>query len=185
MKYICKGANGLNFIFPSLAGLLALAIGAAACESATPELSSIDPFNWEKRSRPLDEADSLAQGSTYLAIYSEIYSFSEERIHPLTATISMRNISSVDTVFVLRADYYNTAGELIRTYFDQPIYIAPLETVEIIIDERDETGGTGANFIFEWATTPGRHAPHFEAVMISTSGQQGLSFTTRGIAREE
>jgi hypothetical protein len=53
-----------------------------------------------------------------------------------------------------------------------------LETAEIIIDEVDDSGGTGSNFIFEWKIPQNCQAPLFEGVMSSTMGQQGLSFTT-------
>ena len=118
-----------------------------------------------------------------MAVYSEIYQRSEGLTYDLTTTVSIRNISSTDSVFILRADYFNTKGDPIRTYFDYPIVVQPLETIEIVIDEADKTGGSGANFIFDWATPPGAHEPFFEAVMISTTGQQGLSFTTQGIKR--
>ena len=126
-------------------------------------------------------AGDLREGSTYLSVYSEIYSESEHRTFNLTATVSMRNTSRSDTVFVHRAEYFNTQGVAIRSYFDRPILIEPMETVEIIIDEDDREGGSGANFIFDWAVRPGSPAPHFESVMISTYGQQGLSFTATGV----
>lgn len=146
-------------------------------------ISSIDPINWEQRSIQLPASDSLVRESSYLSVYSEIYQLTQGLTYDLTATVSIRNISSTDTVFILRADYYNTKGDLIRTYFDQPVFVKPLETIEIVIDERDKDGGTGANFIFEWATPNAAVEPHFEAVMISTTGQQGISFTTQGIKR--
>jgi len=147
-----------------------------SCEPQ-PEYSSIDPVNWSTRTATPPTSDSLRTGSTYLSVYSEIYSLTEHRTHNLTATISMRNTNRQDTVFILRADYYGTAGSLLRTYFEDPIYLAP---VEIVIDEIDESGGTGANFLFDWMVTKGVRPPLFEGVMISTSGQQGLSFTTQG-----
>ena len=55
-----------------------------------------------------------------------------------------------------------------------------METAEIVIDEIDKEGGTGANFLFEWKVTKNTNEPFFEGIMISTSGQQGLSFTTQG-----
>ncbi len=55
------------------------------------------------------------------------------------------------------------------------------EQVVLLIDEIDKEGGTGANFIFEWTIKRKSNEPIFESVMISTSGQQGLSFTTQGI----
>jgi hypothetical protein len=92
----------------------------------------------------------------------------------------MRNTSPNDTLYLQKAEYFNTHGVSIRTYFDEPIFVAPLETVEIVIEETDREGGTGANFIFDWALLPGAPEPLFEAIMISTSGQQGLSFSTQG-----
>jgi len=151
-----------------------------SCENRK-EFSSLDPINWESRQITIPTSDSLASGETYLSIYSEIYSQTEHITHDLTATISMRNTSRQDSVYVERADYFSTSGELIRTYFDTPIFIAPLETIEIVIDETDRTGGTGANFLFNWKANLSTTEPIFDAVMISTSGQQGLSFTTKGI----
>ncbi len=121
------------------------------------------------------------KGSTYLSVYSQIYSETEHRSHNLTATVSMRNTSCIDTIYICSADYYNTKGELIRKYFDKTIYLKPMETVEIVIDQSDKEGGTGANFIFNWQTKEKCSQPLFECIMISTYGQQGLSFTTTGI----
>ena len=69
----------------------------------------------------------------------------------------------------------------VETYLDHPNYVAPLETVEIVISEKDDTGGSGANFLFDWAIHPGTPEPLFEGIMISTIGSQGLSFTTQGV----
>ena len=125
--------------------------------------------------------DSLEAGHSYLSIYSKIFSDTEHRTHSLTATVSIRNISQYDTVYLTRADYYDTNGKLIRTYLEHPNYVAPLETVEIVISEKDDTGGSGANFLFDWAIHPGTPEPLFEGIMISTIGSQGLSFTTQGV----
>ena len=159
--------------------MLLMAFSLVACQE-TQEISSIHPINWEGRTVTNLSSDSLETGTTYLSVYSQIYSDTEHRTHDLTATISMRNTSGKDTVFVSRATYFDTHGELIRTYFDKPIFLAPMETVEIVIDERDKEGGTGANFIFDWQKSSTANEPLFEAVMISTSGSQGLSFSTQG-----
>jgi hypothetical protein len=55
-----------------------------------------------------------------------------------------------------------------------------METIEIVINEKDDLGGTGGNFIFEWFIPKNSPEPLFEGVMISTTSQQGLSFTTQG-----
>ncbi|APQ17456.1 DUF3124 domain-containing protein [Maribacter hydrothermalis] len=142
------------------------------------EISSINPENWSKRKITLNVKDSLEYGKSYLSIYSQIYSSSEHKTHNLTAMVSLRNTSDVDTIYLLKAEYFDTHGVSLRNYFNHPIYLAPLETAEIIIDEMDISGGTGSNFIFEWKTPKGCPEPLFEGIMNSTVGQQGLSFTT-------
>ncbi len=144
------------------------------------ENSSVDRVNWESRMVPYVIADSMFQGSTYLSVYSQIYSQTEHKTHDLTATISLRNTNLTDTIYIDKAEYFDTAGKSIRMYFDQTIFISPMETVEIVIDELDQEGGTGGNLLFEWRTLPSSAEPLFESVMISTSGSQGLSFTTQG-----
>lgn len=151
-----------------------------ACDNKK-EVSSNDQENWDKRTINNKLSDSLISGTSYLSVYSQINSLTEDRTHDLTATISMRNTNRRDTLFILKAEYFNTTGDLIRSYFNKPIFIGPMETVEIIIDEIDKEGGTGANFLMEWKINQTSNEPLFEGVMISTSGQQGLSFTTHGI----
>lgn len=143
--------------------------------------SAFNPENWEKRKAEVNHQDSsLNMGRSYLSVYSEIYSGDEHTTRDLTVTLGMRNLSDKDTIYILDADYYHTHGNLVRSYFDHPIYLAPYETVEIVIDHIDEAGGTGANFIFNWAS-PSDTEPLFDAVMILAKGNQGLSFTTQGI----
>jgi hypothetical protein len=160
-------------------GLTGIAMIILSCEGKK-EMSSINPVNWKKREVNREIKDSLETGSTYLSTYSQIYKLTQERTQDLTATVSIRNTNRRDTIYLERAEYFNTHGELIRKYFDHLIYIAPMETVEIVIDETDQEGGTGANFLFDWKVKKGTHEPLFEAVMISTLSQQGLSFTTVG-----
>lgn len=125
--------------------------------------------------------DSLPKRQTYLPVYSQIYEMSESLKLDLTATISIRNTSVTDTLYVSKIDYYNTEGHLIRKYLPATVFIRPAETVEIIISRADNEGGSGGNFIFEWSARNEKIKPLFEAVMISTAGQQGISFTCRGV----
>lgn len=163
-------------------GFVVLLIGMSTLISCHEinEVSSIDPVNWNKRTVDISLSDSLNEGSTYLSVYSQIYSQSEHITHDLTATVSMRNTSSTDTLYVLNAEYFDTKGKSVRRYFNKSIYVAPLETVAIVIDEHNSEGGTGGNFIFDWKNKSGASTPLFEGVFISTKGQQGLSFTTVG-----
>lgn len=160
--------------------LIMLVLLAFNCQKP-PENIDVPSNNWTAMRFDKTLSDSLVSGSTYLSVYSQIYSVTEHKRHNLTATVSIRNVNKKDTVFVKEADFFNTNGDLIKVYFTETIYVKPMQTIEIVIDEMDVEGGTGANFVFDWLVTEGAKPPYFEAVMISTSGQQGLSFTTKGI----
>ena len=148
------------------------------CEEQT-DSSEINTENWLKRKIDISQKDSLEYGKSYLSVYSQIYSFSQHEKYNLTGMISLRNTSDVDTIYLLKTEYFDTQGALLRTYFDTPIYLAPMETTEIIIDQMDVAGGTGSNFMFEWKIPLDCPEPLFEGVMISMQGTQGLSFTTQ------
>ena len=153
------------------------------CESCTTEKKEQQPLptlDWSGKTVSLALSDSLNYGKTYLSVYSQIYSYTEHTALDLTATVSIRNTSELDSIHLLKANYYDTGGNLIHSYVKEPIALKQMETLEIVIAEVDKKGGTGANFIFEWATTVHTSEPIFEAVMISTYGQQGLSFMTHG-----
>jgi hypothetical protein len=137
--------------------------------------------NWEIRKSKITNFDDFIKGTTYLPVYSHIYYIHEHETFDLTITVSIRNVSMTDSIYILKADYYNTIGDNIRKYLKFPICIKPMETAEIIISEQDIEGGSGANFLFDWAIKNEKNPPLFEAVMISTYGQQGLSFVTRGL----
>ncbi|MDO6760696.1 DUF3124 domain-containing protein [Tamlana sp. 2_MG-2023] len=160
--------------------IIGLIFSLVACNEEK-QISSLHPENWSKRTIDISQKDSLQSGQSYLSIYSQIYSLSENKTHNLTAMVSLRNTSTEDTVYVENANYYDTHGKLVRTYFDKTIFLAPLETAEIIIDEVDISGGTGSNFIFDWKVPQDCSEPLFDGVMNSTVGQQGLSFTTQAV----
>ena len=156
-----------------------IAFWVVSCDDR-PEKTPMYLENWAEKKIDINPTDSLETGSTYLSVCTRIYSSKERRTYDLTATISMRNTSEVDSIYILKANYFDTKGKRIKTYLDKPIFLAPLETVGIVIEEIEKEGGFGANFIFDWGSKKQTTEPLFESIMISTSGQQGLSFTTQG-----
>ncbi len=152
----------------------------SACNQEKTKVE-VDSVNWDERAIDLKLGQNDITGSSYLSVYSEIYDHTDKTAHLLTATVSIRNTSVTDSLFILKADYYNTKGELSRSYVKSPVFLTPLETIEIIIPRLDRQGGSGANFIFDWTTRKNKNEPLFEAVMVWTTGNQGISFVTRGV----
>ncbi|HZL09672.1 MAG TPA: DUF3124 domain-containing protein [Prolixibacteraceae bacterium] len=117
----------------------------------------------------------------YIPIYSDVYYVDSNHTFPLTATLSIRNTSFKDSIYVLSIDYYNSEGKKVRRYNNSTLLVKPMESVEFVVEEKDDTGGVGANFVVEWGARAEAQRPYFHGVMIGTFGQQGISFTTEGI----
>ncbi len=90
--------------------LIIIILGIAACESPLKLEETLPPaIDWSARKAVIKTPDSLMTiGSTYLPIYSEIYQRNKNFTFDLTATVSIRNISLSDTLFIYKSDYYNT-----------------------------------------------------------------------------
>jgi hypothetical protein len=112
----------------------------------------------------------------YVPVYSHVYFGHDKRHFNLACTLSVKNIDPRRPITLTTVDYHNTAGDLIRGFIDRPATIAPLQTVDFYIKERDTTGGSGANFIVRWGSPTAVNAPVVEAVMIGVAEGQGISF---------
>lgn len=135
----------------------------------------------------VDAIDKLPENltffdTTYVPIYSDIYTQTTNIQINLTATLSLRNTSFKHSIYISEVDYYNSAGELDKNFTKQPIELKPMQSIEYVIEEDDISGGTGANFIIVWASKSEQVNPLFEAIMISTQNRQGISFTSRGVS---
>ncbi|MDA3893567.1 MAG: DUF3124 domain-containing protein [Salinivirgaceae bacterium] len=118
----------------------------------------------------------------YLAIYSDIYHQDGTRRFKLTPTISIRNISLSDSAFILSATYHDSYGTLLNEYVDDStILLSPLESIEFVVEEKEDIGGAGANFIIEWGAKKYSNQLLMQSIMIGTIGQQGISFITEAI----
>lgn len=126
-------------------------------------------------------AQELSKGQVlYVSIYSHIYGGPKSRPMDLTATVSLRNTDSASAITILSLKYYDSKGKLIKDYLTKPVHLGPLATTHFIVEEKDRTGGSGANFIVKWKSETEVNPPVIEAVHIGTRSGQGISFLTTG-----
>lgn len=164
--------------------LLFFLIAILGCENPIPK--NEETFVMEAHSVRTQNArvDSLSKsGKVYVPVYSNIYQSTRNDRTSLTSTLSIHNTSETDTLFITRIDYFNTEGKLVKKYLESSIYLNKFETVEYVVDERDESGGSGANFVIEWYGNK-KLNPLFQAVMIGGLGNKSFSFTTVGVPFE-
>lgn len=137
-----------------------------------------------KRSHPshiytysdIDRSELKYYESDYVPVYSDIYHRDGTRRFSLTTTISIRNTSLADSAYLLKATYYDSYGAKLNEYVDSTILLSPLESIEFVVEEIEEVGGAGANFIIHWGAKKYSDQLLIQSVMIGSYGQQGISF---------
>lgn len=129
----------------------------------------------------IDRSVLELQKKVYVPIYSDIYYVDSHHTFSLTATLSIRNTSFNDSIYVFSIDYYSSSGKKVRQFNESTLLIKPMESVEFVVENKDNTGGVGANFVVDWGARKGSQPPYIQGIMIGTTGQQGISFTTEGI----
>ena len=167
----------LNHLILSVLSLMVFSL--ASCELRSDRAVKPD-MEWMQRSSASLKPGLLTNGKTYLAVNPSIYDQSNTGLINLTTTVSLRNLDPEREVQLNAIQLYDTGGNLVKAYIASPILMQPLETLQLIIVHEDNSGGTGANFVFDWSTQPLGIEPRFDAVMISTYGQ-GISFQFEGI----
>jgi len=123
----------------------------------------------------------VSKGQTvYVPVYSHVFSGPRSLPFQLATTLSVRNTDLAATLRVTSIDYYDTDGKLVRRYLNKPLTLPPLGTTYLHLQEKDETGGFGANFIVRWQADRVMNAPIIECVMIGATSGQGISFVSPG-----
>ena len=128
-----------------------------------------------------EPAANVARGElVYVPIYSSIFYENGKRTLELAATLSIHNVNPDRQLTIVRADYYDTEGKLIKKYVDKPLVLNPLQTTNVVIEKANTAGGTGANFLVEWRSKHDATSPLVEALMVNASSNLGIAFTTTG-----
>lgn len=119
-------------------------------------------------------------GSIYVPAYSSVALVPGQLRADFSVTLSVHNTSQDKPLVLNRVAYFDTAGTLVQSYLRQPIALRPFGTVEIFIAQNDVRGGTGANFIVDWAAVGDVAEPVAEALMFGSIGGGRYGFISQG-----
>jgi len=144
------------------------------------------PLETSKKTHPshkyhfvkIDQNNLNYHETVYAPIYSDIYYLNGTLRYQLTATVSIRNTSLVDTAYVFSAIYYDSYGKKLKQYIDSTILVLPLESFELVVEQFENLGGAGANFIINWGATKNANQLMVQSVMIGTHNNPGVSFVS-------
>ena len=95
-------------------------------------------------------------------------------------TLSIHNASETRPLVLRRIAYFDTAGKMVESYLKAPMALKPFSTIEVFVPTTDVRGGTGANFVVDWAATGEIAEPVIEALMVGGIGSGHYAFTTQG-----
>jgi hypothetical protein len=125
---------------------------------------------------------SLSPGQTvYVPVYSHVFIGNKASPFDLSVTLSIRNIDGKDPIQLTKVAYYDEQGKHVRDFVEKPLELKPWHATRFFIKQSsDVTGGSEAFFIVVWQAAGKVNPPIIEGIMIGASGQQGISFTSRG-----
>ena len=91
-----------------------------------------------------------------MPVYSSV-SMSQGRLRAdFSVTLSVHNASETRPLVLKRIAYFDTSGKMVESYLKSPIALKPFATIEVASATTDVRGGTGANFVVDWAPPPRR-----------------------------
>jgi len=123
----------------------------------------------------------LSKGQTvYVSAYSNVFTGPKKLPFQLATTLSIRNTDLLSSLQVTSIDYYDMDGKLLRRYLEKPLNLGSLTSSYVHIEEREMSGGFGANFIVRWKAEKIINTPIIECVMIGATSGQGISFVSPG-----
>ncbi len=173
---ICFARGGI------LAGLwlvlAPLAAGAALAQPQQPTTPLEQAFASSLTDMP--QAPLQVTGAIYVPAYSSV-SISQGRVRAdFSVTLSIYNTSQDKRLVIARISYFDTAGKLVQSYLQKPVALKPFAAVEIYIPQNDIRGGTGANFLVDWAAEGEIAEPVVEALMVGGIGNGHYAFISQG-----
>jgi len=169
--------SGLSFIF-----LLLLLLFVGNSFETLENRLSFQPLTAGQGNGNVAYGIEIVDGQTvYVPVYSHIYA-DGGRPHLLETTLSIRNLDPKRAISIKSVKYFDTKGSLIKKYLDGKMRLGPLETTAFLVEKRDTSGGSGANFIVVWDAEEPVYEPLVEAIMVGFSENNSISFTSPGRA---
>ncbi len=156
---------------------LVFIIWSLCLTGCTTEATPVPPVQDKKVS--IADLEIVTGQTIYVPAYSDMY-FAADRTINLAITLTVHNTDLTRPIILTSVRYYNTQGQFVREYVSQPVQLGPLETADFFVDENDESGGVGANFIVEWGAEQPAYEPVVEAVMIGSVSSLGFSLISPG-----
>jgi Protein of unknown function (DUF3124) len=119
-------------------------------------------------------------GAFYVPVYSSVSMSQGKSRADFSVTLSIHNASETRPLVLRRIAYFDTGGKMVESYLKAPVALKPFSTIEVFVPTTDVRGGTGANFVVDWAATGEIVEPVVEALMVGGLGSGHYAFISQG-----
>ncbi|WP_315811134.1 DUF3124 domain-containing protein [Bradyrhizobium sp. SZCCHNR2028] len=160
-------------------GAFALLLIAAAAVGAAQAADDVTAA-FASSLTPVPAEPVTVTGAVYVPVYSSVAMTPGRVQADFSVTLSIHNASEQRPLIVRRINYYDTAGTLVEAHLREPVALKPFATVEVFVPIKDTRGGTGANFVIDWAATGEIAEPVVEALMVGGIGTGHYAFISQG-----
>ena len=147
--------------------------------AASAQIPAIEQ-NFATSLTALPTENPTVSGAFYVPVYSSV-SMSQGKLRAdFSVTLSVHNTSETRPLILKRVAYFDTSGKMVESYLKSPVALKPFATIEVFIAASDVRGGTGANFVVDWAATGEIAEPAVEALMVGSVGPGHYAFISQG-----
>lgn len=160
------------------AALLLSPLASVTAAAAQSKVNIEQSFADSLTAQPKEEL--AVSGGFYVPAYSSVAMSQGKLRVDFSVTLSIHNASETQPLVVKRIAYFDTAGKQVESYLKAPVALKPLATVSIFIPTDDVRGGTGANFLVDWAATGEIAEPVVEALMVGGVANAHYAFISQG-----
>lgn len=161
-----------------MACLLLVQIPPAAAQSSTQGGTIEQNFASSLTAVPAEPF--AVSGAFYVPVYSSVSMAQGKLRADFSVTLSVHNASETRPLALKRIAYFDTSGKIVESYLKAPIALKPFSTIEVFIPTTDVRGGTGANFVVDWAAASEIAEPVVEALMVGGVGAGHYAFISQG-----
>ncbi len=134
----------------------------------------------------LSTARALTTGnSIYVPIYSHVYHgnvdwTNKPETKQMAVMVSIRNTDMQHPITISSIKYYGSDGKLVRDESAKAKTLAPMATMEIFVENKDSSGGAGANYVIVFTAQTPVNPPIIEALHTNFWGPGSVVFSTSG-----
>jgi hypothetical protein len=119
--------------------------------------------------------------TVYVPIYSSIFARGDVKVSlNLSVNVVVRNTDSTNSIQITKVMYYDSEGKFLKSYLNSPKELPPMASTYFLIEEAEDKGGWGANFIIKWESVNKVTQPLIEAIHSGARGTGIYSYAIRG-----